>query len=484
MKMYAKLSRNLFDMSKVTGFLDSGSLNHTTSGFERLSDRSIIIRYGLYGNGRYLDKAVHIKAGTYTISCKAKSLTGSGQEGVIRFFSVTEKVYYRGKDAVVFQTEETLMSNTIEIPEGDYVLNIQPSGNASNFGNVPIQVSDIMLNEGEKVLPYEPYMENPIQPIKFLYKSRQLFDRSLPKFSGWAYIDNFTDNTITVIERQNVSSTTTWRSINIPIYGLEEGDTITLSGEWVNSSNNKGAVMVRYFEPTSLGVGKICAELTKSGGVATGVVIAKPTETAQLCVALYINTNGTLAQYDTVTYKNVMVCKGDKALPYEPYMPLTKIKAFYKSRNLFDIRKITGLKNAYGTSFNNHLIVSGDELTVKYGAYGYVLYLVGNERYLKVGDYTMSCLAKNNEDFSTTAKLALRNEELGNIESPRRTVAAGEEIELTYTFSITQEGIYCFSLQPDGNASKYKNLNFVFSKIMFNKGSTALPYEPPQEYPN
>lgn len=452
MKMYAKLSRNLFDMSKVDGILNY-SLN-PVSGFEKNSDRTFIVRPGVYNYSVYFNKPIHLSAGTYTLSCKVKSLTGNREQCSFGLRDIPHKFIY-------CETEDTDFIATFELPDGDYYIIVQPHGGASNYTNIPIQVSDIMLNKGDKALSYEPYM--PIQPIKFLYKSRQLFDRSLPKFSGWAYIDNFTDNTITVIERQNVASTTTWRSINIPIYGLEEGDTITISGEWVNSSNNKGAVMVRWFEPSSLGVGKICAELHTSGGVATGVVIAKPTETAQLCVALYINTNGTLAQYDTVTYKNVMVCKGDKALPYEPYMPLTKMKAFYKSRNLLpkDL-KLPATVN--GVTYTDN---KDGSFTVNGTATSNAPILLGREIPIKAGTYTFK---NHNAKIGTDCWIDISGGKHYSL-YPRQD---------SLTFTIEEDGLFRFGYHTYNNTIQD---NYIV-RLMLNEGSTALPYEPPQEYPN
>lgn len=80
---------------------------------------------------------------------------------------------------------------------------------------------------------------------------------------------------------------------------------------------------VMYVEESGAAVGGIIARTTTSGVSASGVVTARPTSTAKLCIMLYANSGINITQIEKVVYSNVVVNKGTTA---EPYFKIRKFK--------------------------------------------------------------------------------------------------------------------------------------------------------------
>ena len=160
---------------------------------------------------------------------------------------------------------------------------------------------------------------------------------------------------------------------------------------------------------------------------------------------------------------------------YYPYSPI-------QTKNLFDIRKYTGLINGrLGNESGSFFIknLTQNSLTIRLGVYGSSGYLK-EPIVLPAGTYTFSCncnydaiynrggvhlnVGKKNED--NTRIISIKDGNFGQIH------------HLVLTFTLAEETEVYLSLQGDGGPANYANLNNVFFNIQLEKGSVATDYVP------
>ena len=236
-------------------------------------------------------------------------------------------------------------------------------------------------------------------------KSKNLFNKEQAQYSG-AYATGALVNGELVITAKTSNNYT---SANYIIPNGEElvGKTLTVSGEWEESSTNKGALRLGW---TSLDnhhamAGSIGAT-SVSGKSVTKVIGAKPANADKLCLWLYANYDGGAGETGaTVTYRDIQVEIGDTATAFTPYTEdfsgisveasgenhITQIgvsdeagKVTTIGKNLFDpIENIDG--NSRNTTLDGDVITSNfttGELyvnknkTVRYPAGSYTLMFV------------------------------------------------------------------------------------------------------------
>jgi hypothetical protein len=159
---------------------------------------------------------------------------------------------------------------------------------------------------------------------------------------------------------------------------------------------------------------------------------------------------------------------------YYPYSPI-------QTKNLFDIRKVSGLISSLFGNLNYYLTknLTQNSLKIRYGGYGMATFL--KEPYiLSAGTYTFSCncdydVINNRGGVSLfVGKKAADGSRINEIASgPYRQVH-----RLVLTFTLAEETEVYLSLQGDGGSANYTNLNNVFFNIQLEKGSVATDYVP------
>ncbi len=160
---------------------------------------------------------------------------------------------------------------------------------------------------------------------------------------------------------------------------------------------------------------------------------------------------------------------------YYPYSPI-------QTKNLFDIRKYTGLVNSLLNNLSAGYFVKNltqNSLIVKMGGYG-SLACLKEPIILPAGTYTFSCDcdydAINN---GSGVRLGIyKKNEAGNSLVEFKVTAWKFLHRLVLTFTLEEETAVYLELQGDGTSKLYNNLNNVFFNIQLEKGSVATDYVP------
>lgn len=160
---------------------------------------------------------------------------------------------------------------------------------------------------------------------------------------------------------------------------------------------------------------------------------------------------------------------------YYPYSPI-------QTKNLFDIRKYTGLiNNRFGNESASFFIknLTQNSLTIRLGAYGGSAYLK-EPIVLPAGTYTFSCNCDYDVIYDASgchllvSKKAVDKMEMVYISQSSYIYSH----RLVLTFTLAEETEVYLSLQGDGGPANYTNLNNVFFNIQLEKGSVATDYVP------
>lgn len=160
---------------------------------------------------------------------------------------------------------------------------------------------------------------------------------------------------------------------------------------------------------------------------------------------------------------------------YYPYSPI-------QTKNLFDIRKCTGLINSRLNNLSAGYFVKNltqNSLTIKMGGYR-SLACLKEPIILSAGTYTFSCDcdydAINN---GSGVRLGIyKKNEAGDRLVELKVTTWRFLHRLTLTFTLTEETAVYLELQGDGTSKLYNNLNNVFFNIQLEKGSVATDYVP------
>lgn len=160
---------------------------------------------------------------------------------------------------------------------------------------------------------------------------------------------------------------------------------------------------------------------------------------------------------------------------YYPYSPI-------QTKNLFDIRKYTGLISSYLNNESGSLFIKNltqNSLTIRLGAYGIYAYL-REPIILPAGTYTFSCDCNYDAIYNRSGvhlNVGKKNEDNTRIISIREG-DYNQLHRLVLTFTLAEETEVYLSLQGDGGPANYTNLNNVFFNIQLEKGSVATDYVP------
>lgn len=175
--------------------------------------------------------------------------------------------------------------------------------------------TNMQLEEGSVATEYEPFI-NP-SDVTLFRCGKNLFN--LDKYE-LTYPDRITrnwDDSFTITSNVEGNS---FANFSIAIPENIEGQSITVSGRWKASGQNKGALRVQWYDKDKGGyVNPVIALASVSGTSSTGIVPPRPSNNSELRLLIYFNTDGTLAIGDTITYRDVQVEIGDTATEYESY---------------------------------------------------------------------------------------------------------------------------------------------------------------------
>ena len=179
--------------------------------------------------------------------------------------------------------------------------------------------TDIMLNEGEVALPYEPYGAR-------IFKSKNLFDISKLECGGTNFTNNG-DGSFTMVGYNDYTK----QSLSYYAPDLKAGETYTLS-----LKTDSGNAVIYLVGSNSL---------WKSGN-------SRVLTQEELDKGIYVYGNPRMQSdpdYPPTRTWDVMINKGATALPYEPYKaePFKKVRvAYYKGKRIFLDRNFFGVSGS------------------------------------------------------------------------------------------------------------------------------------------
>ncbi len=157
--------------------------------------------------------------------------------------------------------------------------------------------------------------------VKLFKRGKNLFN------SNEDIVNNYGISNV-VVEGEKIVVTTSspgkYTNAKILVPNVAVGASVTLSGEFVASGSNNGAVALVYFDVATQKTPKTIMTLVESGKSLSAVVPEEPSEDCVLAVVLYGNQDGTGESGATVTYTNVMLEPGTSATEYEPYVEPTE----------------------------------------------------------------------------------------------------------------------------------------------------------------
>lgn len=160
---------------------------------------------------------------------------------------------------------------------------------------------------------------------------------------------------------------------------------------------------------------------------------------------------------------------------YYPYSPI-------QTKNLFDIRKYTGLINGSLNNLPASYFVKNltqNSLTIKTGVYGNSAFLK-EPIILSAGTYTFSCDCDYDAIYNRGGVhlMVSKKNKTGTSMTTIGSQGYQNLHRLVLTFTLAEETEVYLSLQGDGGPANYTNLNNVFFNIQLEKGSVATDYVP------
>lgn len=152
-------TKNLFDIRKYTGLIDSQFNNLNYYLTKNLTQNSLKIRYGAYGNGAFLKEPYILPAGTYTFSCDCDYdainngggvhlLVGKKAADGSRINSIVDGPYR--------QVHRLVLTFTLT-EETEVYLSLQGDGGPANYTNLNNVFFNIQLEKGSVATDYVPH---------------------------------------------------------------------------------------------------------------------------------------------------------------------------------------------------------------------------------------------------------------------------------------------------------------------------------------
>lgn len=149
-------TKNLFDIRKVSGLISGqfGNLNYNLT--KNLTQNSLKIRYGAYGNSAFLKEPIVLPAGTYTFSCNCDYDVYGGCRLV-----VGKKIVDKMEMAYIAQTNfiksHHLVLTFTLTEETEVYLSLQGDGGPANYTNLNNVFFNIQLEKGSVATDYVPH---------------------------------------------------------------------------------------------------------------------------------------------------------------------------------------------------------------------------------------------------------------------------------------------------------------------------------------
>ena len=300
------------------------------------------------------------------------------------------------------------------------------------------------------------------QRVKLLYGSKNLFDEKA--FSELSYVTNDTYN-----GEECYKFTATSTQPRIPCK-IKAGTTVRLS---LDIACPKGLDM--YWHLIDVDGNVLGGVFGVSAGAPNADFVTYTSKVITLskdCEYIRFSCYGVMA-YPTYYIKNIMLNKGTTAQPYDKYFPLSKMNLYLKSRNLipYPYTRLSSEQNGITITDNGDgtFYLNGTNTAKK--AFNLYLSPEGMEAPFKVGEaFTISTGVSKIYAYVSYVR------ENGSVE------AFGSDVGYAGNYKIWGEGwkLRYIIIQIAATAV-YDN---VLIKPILNKGTTALPYEPPQKYPN
>lgn len=382
-----------------------------------------------------------------------------------------------------------IQKNTRDFITGNYWIHIEPNYTANNLiftpqvfdltemfgaGHEPATVAEFKAKFPETYYPYQRAVltvyNKVVRPCARKGEVVQLLDKN--KYSNTQTKSGITatnngDGSWTI---NGTATASDYINFSDPLFLIVGGHKILICGNKENSNFGMGLLNQSIKDTGTGAIGIFNQNAGKYWGIEwkSGAVINNVTITPQLfdLTAMYGagNEPKTLADF-----------RKDFPESYYPYSPI-------QTKNLFDIRKYTGLINGQlgnepGSLFIKNL--TQNSLTIRLGVYGNSAYLK-EPIVLPAGTYTFSCNCDYDAIYNRGGlrlEVGKKNEDNTRIISIREG-AFGRLHRLFLTFTLEEETEVYLSLQGDGGPANYTNLNNVFFNIQLEKGSVATDYVP------
>ncbi|MBE6727159.1 MAG: hypothetical protein E7562_00760 [Ruminococcaceae bacterium] len=220
----------------------------------------------------------------------------------------------------------TIAENTIKVFKAGQAAAETQKATAS--GKV-IHVNDVSSAEHNLNVSLTSDVVSDFSRIKVSRFGKNLFNINGGKSGGQSDIMNVTENEITVA--QNLVAGT-YRFATISLYGLNAGDTVTVSGWAKCSSNNKANLRIGWYDKSTnqlagsfINTPEVLSNEEYSYIEKTGIIPEKPNDNCILVIFVYAIADGTAEKGCSVTYKDIQLEVGNSVTEYESFKQQTAI---------------------------------------------------------------------------------------------------------------------------------------------------------------
>lgn len=228
---------------------------------------------------------VSLKAGTYTISFKT-----TGTNGGFRLSNTTS-------------TSTNSVGVSGKVNADGYVIVTLTTDFVSNYINTSSDgtASEFMLVEGATALPYVPYGN-----LEVKTGGNQILNYDKWKTVGATYGTAVFENNGVTLTATSQDAYTNYNANVFPKIPVKEGETVTLS--WEQDRNDILGMICIFGEGTA---SKMTSVDCRTANSLSYVV---PSGVTFITFRFGVYSTG-----NTISFKNIMLNRGDVALPYEPY---------------------------------------------------------------------------------------------------------------------------------------------------------------------
>lgn len=148
--------KNLFDISNVTGFVNSSG-NIMSENNMKIQNGSIIANFGAYGQSCMTKEYVYLSVGTYTISADVLIDNANANPVYIGLYELDKKINLNKATAIPLNQTTRVSATVNVVKNGNYHILTQGSGNVSQYINLNAVFSNIQIEKGSTATDYEPF---------------------------------------------------------------------------------------------------------------------------------------------------------------------------------------------------------------------------------------------------------------------------------------------------------------------------------------